>query len=195
MFIMMNAARLGVGLQGLAQGEVAYQNAVLREGPPAGPGADRRAERDGRQGRPIIVHPDVRRMLMEAQGATRRRARWSCGVRCRSICCAARRTRRAPAARRPARLLTPVIKGYVTDKGFEAAVNMQQVFGGHGYIREWGMEQFVRDARIAQIYEGTNGIQALDLVGRKLAQGWRPRGASPAGWSGPRANCKRPHCG
>ena len=65
-------------------------------------------------------------------------------------------------------LLTPVIKGYLTDKGFEAAVNAQQVYGGHGYIREWGMEQFVRDARIAQIYEGTNGIQALDLVGRKL---------------------------
>ena len=67
-------------------------------------------------------------------------------------------------------LLTPVIKGYLTDKGFEATVNMQQVFGGHGYIREWGMEQFVRDARIAQIYEGTNGVQAMDLVGRKLAQ-------------------------
>jgi hypothetical protein len=67
-------------------------------------------------------------------------------------------------------LLTPVIKGYLTDRGFETAVNMQQVFGGHGYIREWGMEQFVRDARIAQIYEGTNGVQAMDLVGRKLAQ-------------------------
>src|SRR4028118_1372403 len=67
-------------------------------------------------------------------------------------------------------LLTPVIKGYLTDKGFEVAVNAQQIYGGHGYIREWGMEQFVRDARIAQIYEGTNGIQAMDLVGRKLAQ-------------------------
>ena len=74
-------------------------------------------------------------------------------------------------------LLTPVIKGYLTDKGFEAAVDAQQVFGGHGYIREHGMEQFVRDARIAQIYEGTNGIQAMDLVGRKLRQGRRPRGA------------------
>ena len=67
-------------------------------------------------------------------------------------------------------LLTPVIKGYLTDKGFETAVLAQQVYGGHGYIREWGMDQFVRDARIAQIYEGTNGIQAMDLVGRKLAQ-------------------------
>ena len=67
-------------------------------------------------------------------------------------------------------LLTPVIKGYLTDRGFETAINAQQVFGGHGYIREWGMEQFVRDARIAQIYEGTNGIQAMDLVGRKLAK-------------------------
>ena len=77
-------------------------------------------------------------------------------------------------------VLTPVIKGYLTDRGFETAVNAQQVFGGHGYIREWGMEQFVRDARIAQIYEGTNGVQAMDLVGRKLAKdgGTRRAGAS-----------------
>ena len=74
-------------------------------------------------------------------------------------------------------LITPVIKGYLTDKGFEAAVYAQQVLGGHGYIREHGIEQFVRDARITQIYEGTNGIQAMDLVGRKLPQGWRPRGS------------------
>ncbi len=115
-------------------------------------------------------------------------------------------------------LLTPVIKGYLTDKGFEAAVNAQQIYGGHGYIREWGMEQFVRDARIAQIYEGTNGIQALDLVGRKLGAQWRPRdpgllqdrrrgerprprpidGASRAGerrWSAPMATCRPRRCG
>jgi hypothetical protein len=113
-------------------------------------------------------------------------------------------------------LLTPVIKGYITDLGFEVAVNSQQVYGGHGYIREWGMEQFVRDARIAQIYEGTNGIQAMDLVGRKLAQNGgravapcsrssRPRSprrrlirnwrAYPARSSAPRANCRRRRCG
>ena len=170
MFIMMNAARLGVGLQGLAQGEVAYQNAVAYA-------------RDRRQGRalkpsereecaradPIIVHPDVRRMLMEARA-------WNEGGRALVLWGALQvdLIRRSPdeAERQAAEdllgLLTPVIKGYLTDKGFAAAVNAQQVLGGHGYIREHGLEQFVRDARIAQIYEGTNGIQAMDLVGRKL---------------------------
>ena len=170
MFIMMNAARLGVGLQGLAQGEVAYQNAV-------------QYARDRRQGRalkegdresdakadPLFVHPDVRRMLMQMRAwneASRALVLWG-SLQVDLI-------RRSPdeAERQQAEdllgLLTPVIKGYCTDKGFEAAVLAQQVFGGHGYIREHGMEQFVRDARIAQIYEGTNGIQAMDLVGRKL---------------------------
>jgi alkylation response protein AidB-like acyl-CoA dehydrogenase len=170
MFIMMNAARLGVGLQGLAQGEVAYQNAVAYA-------------KDRRQGRalsaderdpdakadPIMVHPDVRRMLMEARAyneAGRALVLWG-ALQVDLL-------RRSPdeAERQRADdllgLLTPVIKGYLTDKGFKAAVEAQQVFGGHGYIREHGMEQFVRDARITQIYEGTNGIQAMDLVGRKL---------------------------
>lgn len=172
MFIMMNAARLGVGLQGLAQGEVAYQNAVAYA-------------RDRRQGRalvpeerepeakadPIIVHPDVRRMLMEAKAfneAGRALVLWGALQVDLSRKAATEEDREA--ALDIVSLLTPVIKGYLTDKGFETAVNAQQVFGGHGYIREWGMEQFVRDARIAQIYEGTNGIQALDLVGRKLGQ-------------------------
>jgi hypothetical protein len=172
MFIMMNAARLGVGLQGLAQGEVAYQNAV-------------QYARDRRQGKalkederepnaradPLFVHPDVRRMLMQMRA-------WNEGGRALVLWGSLQvdLMRRSPdeADRQMAddlvSLLTPVIKGYLTDKGFEAAVLGQQVFGGHGYIREWGMEQFVRDARIAQIYEGANGIQAMDLVGRKLAK-------------------------
>jgi len=170
MFIMMNAARLGVGLQGVAQGEVAYQNAASYA-------------RDRRQGRalseherdteakadPIIVHPDVRRMLMESRA-------WNEAGRALVLWGALQvdLMRRSPdeVERQQADdllgLITPVIKGYLTDKGFAAAVNAQQVLGGHGYIREHGMEQFVRDARITQIYEGTNGIQAMDLVGRKL---------------------------
>ena len=170
MFIMMNAARLGVGLQGIAQGEVAYQNAAAyarerRQG--------RALRADGREADakadPIIVHPDVRRMLMEARA-------WNEGGRALVLWGALQvdLMRRSPdeAERQQADdllgLITPVIKGYLTDKGFEAAVYAQQILGGHGYIREHGMEQFVRDARITQIYEGTNGIQAMDLVGRKL---------------------------
>jgi alkylation response protein AidB-like acyl-CoA dehydrogenase len=171
MFIMMNAARLGVGLQGLAQGEVAYQNAVQyakdrRQGRALVP--DRRdpnAKAD-----PIIVHPDVRRMLMEMKAfneAARALVLW--GALQVDIGRQAQTEAEREAATDLLGLLTPVIKGYLTDQGFKAAVDAQQVYGGHGYIREWGMEQFVRDARIAQIYEGTNGIQALDLVGRKLA--------------------------
>src|SRR6185369_12665274 len=170
MFIMMNAARLGVGLQGLAQGEVAYQNAAAYAKDRRQGKALREDEREaGAKADPIIVHPDVRRMLMEARAyieAGRAIVLWG-ALQVDLL-------RRSPdEAERVAAddllgLLTPVIKGYLTDKGFDAAVNAQQVFGGHGYIREHGMEQFVRDARITQIYEGTNGIQAMDLVGRKL---------------------------
>ncbi|WP_395612730.1 acyl-CoA dehydrogenase C-terminal domain-containing protein [Allosphingosinicella sp.] len=170
MFIMMNAARLGVGLQGLAQGEIAYQNAVIyakdrRQGRALRPEereADAKADT-------IIHHPDVRRMLMEAKAfneSARALVLW--GALQVDISRKAQTEEEREAANDLLGLLTPVIKGYLTDKGFEAAVNSQQIYGGHGYIREWGMEQFVRDARIAQIYEGTNGIQALDLVGRKL---------------------------
>jgi alkylation response protein AidB-like acyl-CoA dehydrogenase len=172
MFIMMNAARLGVGLQGLAQGEIAYQNAVAyarerRQGRALVPGE---REPDARAD-PIIVHPDVRRMLMEARAfneAARALVLW--GALQVDLSRRAQSEEERVAADDLLGLLTPVIKGYLTDKGFEAAVNAQQIFGGHGYIREHGMEQFVRDARIAQIYEGTNGIQALDLVGRKLGK-------------------------
>jgi alkylation response protein AidB-like acyl-CoA dehydrogenase len=170
MFIMMNAARLGVGLQGLAQGEVAYQNAVTyardrRQGRALNPDA---RDPDGKAD-PIIVHPDVRRMLMEMKAfneAARALVLWG-GLQV-DISRRAQTEAEREAASDLLGLLTPVIKGYLTDQGFKAAVDAQQIYGGHGYIREWGMEQFVRDARIAQIYEGTNGIQALDLVGRKL---------------------------
>ena len=172
MFIMMNAARLGVGLQGLAQGEVAYQNAVTyakdrRQGRALVPGE---REPDAKADA-IIVHPDVRRMLMEMKSfneAARALVLW--GALQVDIVRKAQTEEERVAAEDLLGLLTPVIKGYLTDKGFEAAISAQQIYGGHGYIREWGMEQFVRDARIAQIYEGTNGIQALDLVGRKLGK-------------------------
>ncbi len=170
MFIMMNAARLGVGLQGLAISEVAYQNAVAYA-------------RDRLQGRalsgpknaagkadPIIVHPDVRRMLMSAKAfneGARALALW--GALQVDLAQVAESAEARQQADDLIGLLTPVIKAYFTEQGYVNATNAQQCFGGHGYVREWGMEQFVRDARIAMIYEGTNGVQALDLVGRKLA--------------------------
>ena len=170
MFIMMNAARLGVGLQGLAQGEIAYQNAVAYAKDRRQGRALRPEEREeGAKADTIIHHPDVRRMLMEAKAfneGARALVLW--GALQVDIGRKAQTEEEREAANDLLGLLTPVIKGYLTDKGFEAAVNAQQIYGGHGYIREWGMEQFVRDARIAQIYEGTNGVQALDLVGRKL---------------------------
>ena len=171
MFIMMNAARLGVGLQGLAQGEVAYQNAVQsatdrRQGRALTGPADPNEKADT-----LFVHPDVRRMLMEAKAYNEgARALILWGALQVDLSRKAQTEEEREAAMDLISLLTPVIKGYLTDKGFETAVLAQQVYGGHGYIREWGMDQFVRDARIAQIYEGTNGIQAMDLVGRKLAQ-------------------------
>ncbi len=171
MFIMMNAARLGVGIQGLAQAEVAYQNAVKyaaerRQGRALTGPAEPTEKAD-----PLFVHPDVRRMLMDAKAFTE-------GMRGFYLWLALQvdlTHKAADEAERQAAddllgLLTPVLKGYGTDKGFDTCVNMQQVFGGHGYIEEWGMSQFVRDARIAQIYEGANGIQAMDLVGRKLGK-------------------------
>ena len=171
MFTMMNEARLGVGIQGLSQSEAAYQNAVIYA-------------KDRTQGRslsgikapeqaadPIIVHPDVRRMLMTIRAFNeggRALAIWAGLQADISHGHPDERTRRD--AHDFLALLTPVIKAYLTDGGFENANMAQQCFGGHGYIREHGMEQFVRDARITQIYEGANGIQALDLVGRKLPE-------------------------
>jgi alkylation response protein AidB-like acyl-CoA dehydrogenase len=171
MFIMMNVARLGVGQQGLGIAEVAYQNAVhyandRRQGRaltgPADP--DQKADT-------LFVHPDVRRMLMDAKAFTEgMRALCLRGAFLADMIHAGPTEEMRTAADDVLSLLTPVIKGYGTDKGYEIATNAQQVFGGHGYIAEWGMEQYVRDARIAMIYEGANGVQAMDLVGRKLAQ-------------------------
>jgi alkylation response protein AidB-like acyl-CoA dehydrogenase len=167
MFTMMNEARLGVGLQGLAQAEVAYQNALAYA-------------KDRLQGRdvtgvknpdgpadPLIVHPDIRRNLMDQKSfieGARALVFWSAEMIDRT------HRQNDKDADGLVSLLIPVVKGFLTDKGFEAAVQAQQVYGGHGYIEEWGMSQFARDARIAMIYEGANGVQALDLVGRKLAQ-------------------------
>ena len=166
MFTMMNEARLGVGMQGLAQAEIAYQAALAYA-------------KDRRQGRaiqgnaepdenadPIIVHPDVRRNLMEQKSfieGARGFIAWA------AVLLDKAKREEDKNAEGIASMLIPVIKGFVTDKGFEYTINAQQVFGGHGYIEEWGMSQYARDCRIAMIYEGTNGIQALDLVGRKLA--------------------------
>ncbi|EKE44776.1 acyl-CoA dehydrogenase domain-containing protein [Oceaniovalibus guishaninsula JLT2003] len=165
MFTMMNEARIGVGLQGYAQGVVAYQNAAAFA-------HDRLQGRDvtGAQNPdgpadPIIVHPDVRRNLLHQKSfveAARAFVLWAA-----SLIDAARRRDDAEAEAMVS-LLTPVLKGFLTDKGFETTVLAQQTLGGSGFVREWGLEQFVRDARITMIYEGTNGIQSLDLVGRKL---------------------------
>ena len=171
MFVMMNAARLGVGIQGYAQAEVAYQNAVAyaldrRQGRALTGPAEPDAQAD-----PIFVHPDVPRMLMDGKAyveGMRALALW--GALQVDLTHKATSEEDRAKADQIISLLTPVIKGYGTDKGFDVAINMQQVFGGHGYIQEWGMEQFVRDSRIAMIYEGTNGVQAMDLCGRKLAQ-------------------------
>ncbi|MDA7424032.1 acyl-CoA dehydrogenase C-terminal domain-containing protein [Thalassococcus lentus] len=167
MFTMMNEARIGVGLQGYAQADVAFQNAL-------------EYAKDRLQGRdvtgvknpegpadPLIVHPDIRRNLMDQKSfveGARAFAFWGASLIDRA------HKLEDDAADGLISLMTPVIKGFLTDKGFEMATNAQQVYGGHGYIEEWGMSQFARDARIAMIYEGANGVQALDLVGRKLGQ-------------------------
>ena len=165
MFTMMNEARLSVALQGYAQGEVAYQNAL-------GFARDRLQGRDvtGVQNPngpadPIIVHPDVRRNLMDQKAfveGARAMVFWGASLIDRS------HRGKDEKAEALISLLIPVLKGFLTDKGFETAVLAQQTLGGSGFTREWGLEQFVRDARIAMVYEGTNGIQSLDLVGRKL---------------------------
>ena len=169
MFVMMNAARLGVGNQSLGLTEVAYQNALayakdrVQMRSLSGPKAkDQPAD-------PIIVHPDVRRMLLTAKA-------YAEGGRALAVWCALLLDKEQhhpdPKVRQDSAemvaLLTPIVKAFLTDNGFEATNACLQVFGGHGYIQEWGMEQFVRDARINMIYEGTNTIQSLDLLGRKV---------------------------
>lgn len=171
MFVMMNEARLGVGLQGLSISEIAYQNAVVYAKDRIQGRSLSGTKAPEKKADPIIVHPDIRRKLMTMRAineAGRALILWTAlksDVAHRSDDEKAREE-----AEDHMSLMTPVIKGVLTDKGFDNAVMAQQVYGGHGYIEEWGMSQFVRDARIAQIYEGANGIQALDLVGRKLGQ-------------------------
>jgi alkylation response protein AidB-like acyl-CoA dehydrogenase len=167
MFTMMNEARLGVGLQGYAQAEVAYQNAVFYANDRLQGRAVTGVEYPDKPADPLIVHPDIRRNLMDQKSfveGARAFTLWGCTLIDR-----AHKNNDADADGLIS-LMTPVLKGFLTDKGFEYATAAQQVYGGHGYIEEWGMSQFARDARIAMIYEGANGVQALDLVGRKLAQ-------------------------
>jgi alkylation response protein AidB-like acyl-CoA dehydrogenase len=169
MFVMMNEARLGVGVQGLALSEVAYQNAAAYAKERLAGRALTGAKFKDKPADPIIVHPDVRRMLMTMRAfneAARALVLWTALKS--DVAHRSGDAKERQAADDHMGLMTPVIKGVLTDQGFANTVMAQQVFGGHGYIAEHGMEQFVRDARIAMIYEGANGIQALDLVGRKL---------------------------
>ncbi|EPC03581.1 hypothetical protein L861_18775 [Litchfieldella anticariensis FP35 = DSM 16096] len=175
MFTMMNYERLSIGIQGLGLGEVAYQSAMdfarerLQSRAPGG------AVAPEKPADPILVHPDVRRMALNVRA-------WNEGGRAFAVFVASQldRSKHHPEAEARAIaddlvvLLTPVAKAFLTARGFDATVEAQQIYGGSGYCVEWGAEQYVRDARIAMIYEGTNGIQAMDLVGRKL---FRNRGA------------------
>jgi len=169
MFTMMNYERLSIGIQGIGCAEASYQNAVayarerIQSRAPGGPQArDKAAD-------PIIVHPDVRRMLLTMKAMTEGgRAFASYVGQQLDLSKFSEDPAEKQAAGNLVALLTPIAKAFFTDTGLESTVHGQQVFGGHGYIREWGQEQLVRDVRIAQIYEGTNGIQALDLLGRKV---------------------------
>jgi hypothetical protein len=169
MFVMMNNERLGVGNQGLGLGEVSYQNALAYA-------------RDRLQGRsltgakypdkpadPILVHPDIRRMLLTMKAyneGNRMLSGWVASHIDRSH--KAKTAEERQSSNDFVQLMTPIVKSFMTDCGFEIANYGIQIMGGHGYIKEYGMEQYARDARIAQIYEGTNGVQALDLLGRKV---------------------------
>lgn len=169
MFAMMNAERISVGMQGLGLAEVSYQNAVAYARERLQGRALTGPKRPDKPADPIIVHPDVRRMLLTCRAYIEG---------CRALAAWAGHAydqaghNPDPVARQDAQdfvaLVTPIVKALITDIGYEVTNLGMQVFGGHGYIREWGQEQYVRDCRIAQIYEGTNGVQALDLVGRKL---------------------------
>ena len=167
MFTMMNYERLSVGLQGLGAGDLAYQHSARYaqdriQGRSATGAQSPDAEADS-----LLVHPDVRRMLLTQRAYVDgcRAFAFFAGMQLDDA-----KHKGDERAERFGQLLTPVVKAFLTDKGLEAAVLAQQVLGGHGYVKEWGMEQIVRDARIAQIYEGANGIQALDLAGRKVVR-------------------------
>jgi alkylation response protein AidB-like acyl-CoA dehydrogenase len=167
MFTMMNEARIGVGLQGYAQADIAYQNARAYALDRLQGRAVTGAENPDGPADPLIVHPDIRRSLMDQKSfveGARAFVFWGASLMDRV------HRLHDDGADGLISLMTPVIKGFLTDQGFACTTGAQQVYGGHGYIEEWGMSQFARDARIAMIYEGANGVQALDLVGRKLAQ-------------------------
>ena len=169
MFVMMNEARLGVAIQGLAQSEVAYQNAVAYAKDRIQGRALTGVKNPEKQADPIIVHPDVRRTLLSIRAFNEGARAFVVWNAIKSdIAHRSEDAKERELADDQLGLMTPVLKGFLTDRGFDNCVMAQQMFGGHGYIEEWGMSQFVRDARIAMIYEGANGIQALDLVGRKL---------------------------
>ena len=169
MFVMMNSARLGVGMQSLGQAEIATQSAIAYAKDRLQGRAARGAARPDQPADPILVHADVRRMLLTCKA-------WTEGGRAMATWVAQLTDRMHDHPEASARaeageliaLLTPVVKAFLTDNGYETCTIAQQVLGGHGFIRDWGMEQYVRDARINMIYEGTNGIQALDLLGRKV---------------------------
>ena len=168
MFTMMNYERLLVGLQGLGAAERSYQNAklyALDRG--QGKGVERMSDKECD---PIIVHPDVRRMLLNMRAMNEAARAFGTYVSVQlDISKFTKDEDEANVANAKAQLLTPIAKAFVTDTSLEACIAGQQVLGGHGYVREWGQEQLVRDCRITQIYEGTNGVQALDLMGRKVA--------------------------
>ncbi|MEY4302421.1 MAG: Acyl-CoA dehydrogenase, partial [Pseudomonadota bacterium] len=169
MFVMMNGARLGVGNQSLGLTEVAYQNALAYAKDRIQMRSLSGVKAPSKPADPILVHPDVRRMLLTAKAY----AEGGRALACYGALLIDKELNhpdekvRADSAEILA-LLTPIVKAFLTDNGFQATTMCQQVFGGHGYIKEWGMEQYVRDARINMIYEGTNGIQSLDLLGRKV---------------------------
>ena len=170
MFVMMNAARLGVGIQGLGIGETALQASVAYAQDRLQMRALSGAKAPDKPADPIIVHPDVRRMLMRLKAnaeGNRALSTWIYLALDKSFHGKTAQERRANDDL--VQLMTPILKAYFTDQAMTAASDCIQVLGGHGYIREWGREQLMRDAKVAQIYEGTNGIQALDLVGRKLS--------------------------
>jgi len=176
MFTLMNAARIGVGLQGVALAEVAYQNAVTYANERLAGRALSGAQFPEQPADPIIVHPDVRRMLLHIRSFVEAARALSLWLMFRQQL--AQRSGDADeqqASQDLMNLLTPLIKAHFSDLGFDCANMAMQCFGGHGYVRDHGMEQFVRDARISQLYEGANGVQALDLVGRRLpADNGRP---------------------
>ncbi|MFZ9511522.1 MAG: acyl-CoA dehydrogenase C-terminal domain-containing protein, partial [Burkholderiaceae bacterium] len=169
MFVMMNAARIGVGMQSLGLTEVAYQNALAYAKDRIQMRSLSGTKAKDKPADPIIVHPDVRKMLLTAKA-------YAEGGRALSLYCALLIDRELNHPDEKVRknsaelvaLLTPIVKAFITDNGWIATSHCLQVFGGHGFIKEWGMEQYVRDARINMIYEGTNTIQSLDLLGRKV---------------------------